>query len=133
MTIRSYISIYTEKDIVKARQEGRDLAKKVGFGVIDQARITTAVSELARNIYIHAKNGKIVIEVIDEREKRGLKIIAKDHGPGIKDIRAALEDGYSTSGGLGVGLPGVKRLMDEFFIDSKVNEGTEIVVIKWLN
>ncbi len=133
MTIRSYISIYTEKDIVKARQEGRDLAKKVGFGVIDQARITTAVSELARNIYIHAKNGKIVIEVIDEGEKRGLKIIAKDHGPGIKDIRAALEDGYSTSGGLGVGLPGVKRLMDEFFIDSKVNEGTEIVVIKWLN
>src|SRR5690606_41181931 len=99
MTIRSYISIYTEKDIVKARQEGRDLAKKVGFGVIDQARITTAVSELARNIYIHAKNGKIVIEVIDEGEKRGLKIIAKDHGPGIKDIRAALEDGYSTSGG----------------------------------
>lgn len=133
MTIRSYISICTEKDIVKARQEGRDLAKKVGFGVIDQARITTAVSELARNIYIHAKNGKIVIEVIDEGEKRGLKIIAKDHGPGIKDIRAALEDGYSTSGGLGVGLPGVKRLMDEFFIDSKVNEGTEIVVIKWLN
>lgn len=133
MTIRSYISICTEKDIVKARQEGRDLAKKVGFGVVDQARITTAVSELARNIYVHAKNGKIVIEVIDEGEKRGLKIIAIDHGPGIKDIRAALEDGYSTSGGLGVGLPGVKRLMDEFFIDSKVNEGTEIVVIKWLN
>lgn len=132
MKIRSCIPINTESDIVKARQAGRDLAKKVGFGIVDQARITTAVSELARNIYMHAKNGEIIIESTDEEEKQGLKIIAKDRGPGIEDIRAAMEDGYSTSGGLGVGLPGVRRLMDEFFIDSKVNEGTEIIVIKWL-
>lgn len=132
MNIRSCIPINTERDIVKARQAGRDLAKKVGFGIVDQARITTAISELARNIYVHAKNGKIVVEYMNEGEKRGLKITAEDDGPGIKDIRAAMKDGYSTSGGLGVGLPGVKRLMDEFFIDSKANEGTKIVVVKWL-
>lgn len=132
MTIRSCIPINTERDIVKARQAGRDLAKKVGFGVVDQARITTTVSELARNIYVHAKSGEIIIELTDEGKKQGLKIMAKDKGPGIEDIRAAMQDGYSTAGGLGVGLPGVKRLMDEFFIDSKVNQGTEIIVIKWL-
>lgn len=132
MAIRSCIKIKSEWDIVKARQQGRNLAKEIGFGIVDQARVTTTVSELARNIYLYAKTGEIMIEPIFDGEKKGLKITAKDNGPGIPDIRIAMEDGYSTSGGLGAGLPGVKRLMDEFIIQSKENEGTEIIVSKWL-
>ncbi len=132
MAIRSCIKIKSEWDIVKARQQGRNLAKEIGFGIVDQARVTTTVSELARNIYLYAKTGEITIEPIFDGEKKGLKITAKDNGPGIPDIRIAMEDGYSTSGGLGAGLPGVKRLMDEFIIQSKENEGTEIIVSKWL-
>lgn len=126
------IQIKNEWDIVNARQQGRNLAKEIGFGIVDQARVTTAVSELARNIYLYAKTGEVMIEPIHDGAKKGIKIIAKDKGPGIQDIRAAMEDGYSTSGGLGAGLPGVKRLMDDFVIHSNVNEGTEVIALKWL-
>ncbi|PWA06982.1 ATP-binding protein [Pueribacillus theae] len=132
MTIQSCVQINNEWDIVKARQLGRNVAKEIGFGTVDQARITTAVSELARNIYLYAKSGEIHIKPMFENGKKGIKIIARDSGPGIKDIRAAMEDGYTTSGGLGAGLPGVKRLMDDFVIQSKINEGTEIVASKWM-
>lgn len=132
MTIQSCVQINNEWDIVNARQLGRNVAKEIGFGTVDQARITTAVSELARNIYLYAKSGEIHIKPMFENGKKGIKIIARDSGPGIKDIRKAMEDGYTTSGGLGAGLPGVKRLMDDFMIQSKVNEGTEIVASKWM-
>ncbi|HET7579380.1 MAG TPA: anti-sigma regulatory factor [Bacillales bacterium] len=128
----SCVEVHTEWDIVNARGLGRDLAKQLGFGTVDQARITTAVSELARNIYLYAPGGKICIESVNHPERRGLKMIASDTGPGIEDIGKAMEDGYTTSGGLGAGLPGVKRLMDEFTIHSSAGQGTEIITTKWL-
>lgn len=126
------VDINSEWDIVNARQQGRKMAKDLGFGNVDQARITTAVSELARNIYLYAKNGRICLDVINQLDRIGLEIKAVDEGPGISDIRKVMQDGYTTSGGLGAGLPGVKRLMDEFDIQSDEGSGTEIVAIKWI-
>jgi serine/threonine-protein kinase RsbT len=132
MDIQSCVEVRNEWDIVSARQLGRTMAKELGFGNVDQARITTAISELARNIYLYAGKGKICIEPLDQIGKKGLRIIAIDNGPGIREIRKVMEDGYTTSGGLGAGLPGVKRLMDEFSIESTVDVGTEISATKWL-
>ncbi len=132
MDIQSCVEVRNEWDIVSARQLGRNMAKELGFGNVDQARITTAISELARNIYLYAGRGKICIEPINQLGKKGLRIVALDNGPGIREIRKVMEDGYTTSGGLGAGLPGVKRLMDEFSIESTVDVGTEISAIKWL-
>jgi serine/threonine-protein kinase RsbT len=132
MDIQSCVEVRNEWDIVSARQLGRNMAKELGFGNVDQARITTAISELARNIYLYAGKGKICIEPIDQLGKKGLRIIAIDNGPGIREIRKVMQDGYTTSGGLGAGLPGVKRLMDEFSIESTVDVGTEISATKWL-
>ena len=132
MENESSIKIVSEWDIVAARQLGRNLAKELGFGTVDQARITTAISELARNIYLYAGKGEIRFELVNKFDKKGLKIIAVDHGPGIQDIRRAMEDGFSTSGGLGAGLPGVKRLMDDFDLITSLGEGTTIWVVKWL-
>ncbi|EOR26221.1 anti-sigma regulatory factor [Cytobacillus oceanisediminis] len=129
---QSCVKIVNEWDIVAARQLGRNIAKELGFGTVDQARITTAISELARNIYLYAGQGQICIEKLFENGKSGLKLIAIDSGPGIKDIRQVMQDGFSTSGGLGAGLPGVKRLMDEFDIKTSIGEGTEIQAVKWL-
>lgn len=132
MNNHSCVVINNEWDIVKARQLGRQMAKDIGFGDVDQARITTAVSELARNIYLYAGNGSICIERIENVNYQGLKMIASDDGPGINDIRKVMQDGYTTSGGLGAGLPGVKRLMDEFTIKSEEGNGTEVITLKWL-
>jgi serine/threonine-protein kinase RsbT len=132
MAYRSSVDIHTEWDIVAARQLGRNEAKKVGFGTVDQARITTAISELARNIYLYAGAGKIEIERLNEDGLFGIAIIASDEGPGIPDVRKVMEDGYSTSGGLGAGMPGVKRLMDDFRIDTERGKGTKITAVKWL-
>ncbi|HEU5140730.1 MAG TPA: anti-sigma regulatory factor [Bacillales bacterium] len=126
------VKVNDEWGVVNARQLGRDLAKQLGFGSVDQARITTAISEVARNIYLYAPGGQICIEIVKQPGQTGLKMIASDNGPGIQDIRKAMEDGYTTSGGLGAGLPGVKRLMDEFTIRSDEGEGTEITAMKWL-
>ena len=132
MEDRSYVDIHTEWDIVAARQLGRNEAKKIGFGTVDQARITTAISELARNIYLYAGNGKIEITRIYSEKLCGISIVASDNGPGIADIRKVMDDGYTTSGGLGAGMPGVRRLMDEFNLVSKQEVGTTITAIKWL-
>ncbi|PKR82534.1 anti-sigma regulatory factor [Heyndrickxia camelliae] len=132
MEFQSSVKILNEWDIVAVRQLGRNIAKELNFGTVDQARITTAISELARNIFLYAKQGQITINKVFDDGKWGLQIIAEDEGPGIQDIRKAMEDGYSTSGGLGAGLPGVKRLMDTFDIDSKPNQGTIITATKWL-
>jgi serine/threonine-protein kinase RsbT len=132
MEFQSCVKIINEWDIVAARQLGRNVAKELGFGTVDQARITTAISELARNIYLYAGQGKVCIEKLYEGGKSGLLIVASDEGPGIPDVRKVMEDGFSTSGGLGAGLPGVKRLMDEFDLDTTIGKGTEIRAIKWL-
>ncbi|MCP3764035.1 anti-sigma regulatory factor [Domibacillus sp. A3M-37] len=128
----SSVKIINEWDIVAARQLGRNVAKELGFGTVDQARITTAISELARNIYLYAGQGEITIEKVENGAKKGLTIVSCDEGPGIPDLRKVMEDGFSTSGGLGAGLPGVKRLMDEFSIESTPGEGTLIKSMKWL-
>ncbi|BAK14843.1 serine/threonine-protein kinase RsbT [Solibacillus kalamii] len=132
MNAKSTVEIVTEWDIVAARQLGRNEAKAIGFGAVDQARITTAISELARNIYLYARSGEVTIERISNEEKVGLRIIAADKGPGISNLKKVMEDGYSTSGGLGAGLPGVKRLMDTMDIQSNVGNGTTIVIEKWV-
>ncbi|MDN7243391.1 MULTISPECIES: anti-sigma regulatory factor [Planococcaceae] len=132
MSNQSSVEILTEWDIVAARQLGRNVAKELGFGTVDQARITTAISELARNIYLYAGQGRIEIQRLTENGVKGILIIAADNGPGIPDIRKVMEDGFSTSGGLGAGLPGVKRLMDEFRIETILGEGTDIRATKWL-
>lgn len=132
MELQSCVQILNEWDIVAVRQLGRNVAKEVGFRTVDQARITTAISELARNIFLYAGQGEICIKKEFMDGKLGLVIVAKDQGPGIADIRRVMEDGYTTSGGLGAGLPGVKRLMDEFDIQSKIDEGTVITAIKWI-
>ncbi|WP_050182179.1 anti-sigma regulatory factor [Domibacillus robiginosus] len=128
----SSVKIINEWDIVAARQLGRNVAKELGFGTVDQARITTAISELARNIYLYAGQGEITIEKVENGAKKGMTIVSRDEGPGIPDLRKVMEDGFSTSGGLGAGLPGVKRLMDEFSIESTPGEGTLIQSVKWL-
>ncbi|MGG0642323.1 anti-sigma regulatory factor [Sporosarcina gallistercoris] len=132
MDNRSSVEIFTEWDIVAARQLGRNEAKSSGFGTVDQARITTAISELARNIYLYAGKGKIEIERLSIDGMKGMTIIASDEGPGIPDLRRVMEDGFSTSGGLGAGMPGVKRLMDDFKVESEVGKGTTITATKWL-
>lgn len=126
------IEVRSEWGIVAARQAGRELAKEIGFGSVDQARITTAISELARNIFLYAKIGQIRIEKVNDQNKIGIKVSAHDNGPGIKDLRRLMEDDFTAAGGLGAGLPGVKRLMDEFSIDSTTAEGTTVSTIKWL-
>ncbi|GAE36901.1 anti-sigma regulatory factor [Halalkalibacter akibai] len=136
METESFVEVKNEWGIVAARQAGRSLSKEIGFGSVDQARITTAISELARNIYLYAKRGKIHLELIEQPSKlgiqKGIKITAQDNGPGIPDIRQVMMDGFTTSGGMGAGLPGVKRLMDDFSIESIKEEGTTIIVTKWL-
>lgn len=132
MNARSTVEIITEWDIVAARQLGRNEAKEIGFGAVDQARITTAISELARNIYLYARAGEVTIERISDEGKVGIRIKAADKGPGINNLKKVMEDGYSTSGGLGAGLPGVKRLMDTMDIQSTVGKGTIVVVEKWV-
>jgi len=132
MNQRSSVDINTEWDIVAARQLGRNEAKNIGFGIVDQARITTAISELARNIYLYAGTGRIEIEQISKNGVQGLIIIARDSGPGIPDVRRVMEDGFTTSGGLGAGLPGVRRLMNEFELETEVGVGTTITITKWV-
>ena len=124
-------SIASDADVVAARQRGRALAAHVGFSQGDQTVIAAAISELARNILQYAKVGEVVLEAIHQSERVGLRIIARDRGPGIRDIQRAMTDGFSTSGGLGLGLPGARRLMDEFEVSSTIGEGTTITMRKW--
>jgi serine/threonine-protein kinase RsbT len=126
------IPINGSLDVVAARQEGRAVALKAGFSVSEATLIATTISELARNIVSYAARGCITLKRLKGSEgSRGLTIIATDSGPGIDDIAQALREGFSSSGGLGLGLPGVRRLMDEFEIDSQPGAGTTVTVTKW--
>jgi len=126
------ISIQEELDIVIARQAGRELAREIGFDLVDQTRITTAISELARNIVLYTTGGKIIIYKNDDGTRSGLEILAVDDGPGIVDLDMAMKEGFSTSNGLGAGLPGVRRLMDEFSVETKPGKGTRVKTKKFL-
>lgn len=127
------IAINNGKDAITTRQVARELARELGFGLADQTRITTAVSELARNIYVYAGTGRVIIKAVSNNAKKGIEIVAEDNGPGIPEIELAMQDGYSTKNGLGQGLPGAKRLMDEFEIKSEADVGTTVTIRKWLD
>lgn len=128
-TIR--VPINSDKDIVAARQKGRMLALSIGFSETDSTLIATAISELARNIVTYAKKGEVRLRAERDTSRQGISVIAKDNGVGISNIKLALQDGFSTSGSLGLGLPGVKRLMDEFDIASGNGRGTVVTIKKW--
>jgi serine/threonine-protein kinase RsbT len=125
------VAIRSDLDIVLARQKGRAMAIELGFSSGDATLIATAISELARNILSYARRGEITLKIVHASSRQGLSIIASDNGPGIRDIRQAMRDGFSTSGSLGLGLPGVRRLMDEFEIASEPGHGTIVTVKKW--
>jgi len=123
--------IRSDLDIVAARQKGRELAAQIGFSATDLTLIATAISELARNIVVYAKEGEILLRIDEKKDRKAITIIASDRGPGIQNVREALRDGFSTSGSLGLGLPGVRRLMDDFEIDTTAGRGTIVTVRKW--
>jgi serine/threonine-protein kinase RsbT len=126
------VPIRSDADIVTARQQGRALAGKLGFTGSDLTVIATAISELGRNILTYAGSGDILLRPAHTTGKRGIIVVARDEGPGIPDIALAMQDSYSTSNSLGLGLPGTRRMMDEFAIDSVVGRGTTVVVKKWV-
>jgi serine/threonine-protein kinase RsbT len=126
------VTIANEGDIVTARQRGRAMSEQVGFQGSDLTIIATAISEIARNIVTYAKRGEIVLGPIIANGTRGVMVVARDDGPGIPDIARAMQDGYSTGRTLGLGLPGARRLMDEFEVQSEVGVGTIVTMRKWL-
>lgn len=129
--VETRLPIHSDRDIVVARMRGRELATKMGFGTTDLTLIATSISELARNIILYAKQGEIVLRVISDSARHGIEVTARDEGPGIVNPEQATQNGYSTSRGLGMGLPGVRRLMDEFAIVSEIGRGTTVTAKKW--
>jgi serine/threonine-protein kinase RsbT len=127
-----HVRIQTSADIVAARQQGRALASQAGFSHSNLTIIATAISEIARNIVEYAKEGEVIITLINDASKKGVEIVAADQGPGIADVSTVMRDGYSTGKGLGIGLPGARRLMDEFEIASEIGKGTTVTMKKWV-
>src|SRR4051812_7944777 len=128
------LPIRDEADIINARQRAREVAKRLGFGAVDQSRIATAVSELARNVVRYAIDGRgevTIRELPDDVRRTGIEIVVADDGPGISDLDQAMRDGFTSGGGMGMGLPGTKRLMDEMEIDSGAGRATVITIRKW--
>ena len=126
------VRIQNSADIVAARQQGRALAAQAGFSHSSLTIIATAISEIARNIVEYAKEGEVSITLIKDASKKGVEIVAADQGPGIADVSTVMRDGYSTGKGLGIGLPGARRLMDEFEIASETGKGTTVTMKKWV-
>lgn len=131
MTDETRVAIDRDVDIVTARQKGRELAMEAGFTGSDLTLIATAISEVARNIVVYAERGEVRLSLAQRNGRRGLVVVAADEGPGIPDIDQAMQDGFSTGRSLGLGLPGARRLMDEFEIISEVGKGTVITMRKW--
>jgi len=125
------LSIRESHEIALVRHTVRDWAIELGFSLIDQTKIVTAASELARNTVVHGKGGNVHLEVLEQNGRRGLRLTFQDRGPGIPDIDIALKDGYTTGGGLGLGLGGAKRLSSEFEIYSRPGEGTRVAITRW--
>jgi serine/threonine-protein kinase RsbT len=125
------VPIAGEADIVIARQKGRQLAVAGGFSSTEQTLVATAISEVARNIVAYAKRGEIVLSAVEKAGRHGVLVVARDEGPGIADLDRALQDGYSTGHSLGLGLPGARRIMDEFDLRSTVGGGTTVTMKKW--
>jgi serine/threonine-protein kinase RsbT len=126
------ITIESDADVVVARQRARALAAQVDLTSTDQTLLATAISELARNITAYAVRGEVLVGVVHgDNGRRGVRVVARDDGPGIEDIQAALTDGYTTGNGLGLGLPGARRLVDEFEIQTAPGQGTTVTLVKW--
>ena len=131
MTEEVRIPIVSDADLVAARAEARALADRLGFTRTDATLIATAISEVARNIVVHVGSGEVVMTAVYDDARYGLTVVARDEGVGIRDVAAALEHGYASRGGLGLGLPGARRLMDEFEIESERDGGTTVTMTKW--
>ncbi len=131
MTDEVLVPVSSDADVVAAREKGRELSAQLGFSSIDLTLIVTAISELARNILLYAEKGEIVLRLDNDGGQQGIVVVARDEGPGIPDLELAMRDSYSTGNGLGLGLPGARRLMDEFAIESEVSKGTTVVMKKW--
>ena len=131
MSAEAHVPIASDADVVAARQLGRSMASELGFGSTDLTRIATAISEIARNIVQYAIRGEITLRQVRDAGREGLLVVAEDHGPGIPDLPRALQDGFTSGGGLGLGLPGSRRLMDDFAIESEVGKGTRVTMRKW--
>lgn len=125
------MDIQSSTDVVLVRQTVRKFAVEIGFGLVDQTKIVTAASELARNTLDYGGGGTVKLETLQEGGRRGLRLTFEDHGPGISNIELALKDGFTTGGGLGMGLGGAKRLANEFEIQSAVGEGTRVKIVRW--
>lgn len=124
-------AITSSDEVVIVRQRVRTAAIELGFSLIDQTKVVTAASELARNTLVHAGGGRASVEVVSDGSRRGLRLVFSDDGPGITDLQLALTDGWSSGGGLGLGLSGSRRLVDSFELDSEPGRGTVVTVIKW--
>jgi serine/threonine-protein kinase RsbT len=127
----STLPIRSDADVVQVRQAVRNLAVELKFGLVDQTKVVTAASELARNTLDHGGGGSVVIEVIDEGGRQGLRMAFEDTGPGIRDIEQAMRDGFTSGKGMGLGLGGSKRLTHEFAIQSEVGVGTKVTITRW--
>jgi serine/threonine-protein kinase RsbT len=127
----SALQLRTSEDIVHMRRLVREQSVAIGFGLVDQTKIVTAASELGRNTLIYGGGGEVTIEPLAEGVRKGLRLVFSDRGPGIPDIQQALKDGFTTGGGLGLGLGGAKRLSNEFAIDSRPGDGTRVTITRW--
>jgi serine/threonine-protein kinase RsbT len=125
------VPIEADEDVVNARQQARAIGAELGFGTTDLTLLATAISEVARNITAYAKRGEIVLRVVRSKGREGIEVVAHDDGPGITDLELALQDGYTTGNGLGLGLPGARRLVDEFDIRTAPDAGTTVTLVKW--
>jgi serine/threonine-protein kinase RsbT len=125
------IALVTERDIVAARQVVRKAAEQIGFGLVDQTKIVAATSELARNAIVYGGGGTLAWNVVVDNGRRGLRLTVTDHGPGIDDLTVAMKDGWTSGKGLGLGLPGAKRLVNDFEISSEPGIGTTVVITRW--
>ncbi len=125
------VPIRTPQDVVLVRQRTRTLAAGQGLSLVDQTKVVTAASELARNTLEHGKGGEVLLEAVMNGSRRGIRLTFEDQGPGIADVTAALRDGFTTGTGMGLGLPGARRLMNEFSIESTLGQGTRVVVARW--
>jgi serine/threonine-protein kinase RsbT len=127
------MSVLREIDVIPMRNRLKECATKIGMSLLNQTKIMTAASELARNMLKYANGGQVLIEVISKGRENGLRLTFIDQGPGIANVELAMKDGFSTGRSLGLGLPGTKRLVSEFAIDSKVGQGTTVTITKWKN
>jgi serine/threonine-protein kinase RsbT len=125
------VAIRTDSDVVTARQEARSMGAAIGFSSTDLTLLATAISEVARNITTYAGEGEVILRVRDERGRKGIEVLAVDEGPGIADVERAMQDGFTTGNGLGLGLPGTRRLVDEFELRTAPGEGTTVRLVKW--